>query len=399
MEAEEERFMNQKETIWRGDFLVFLLISLLYYINNYMLNPIIAGYSESLGGSGQMIGLISGAMSAVALFFTPVSGPLADRLDRKKLAVFSFCLLLLANVGYTMAGNVCILFACRVIQGFGFSFSSVILSTVVSTMFDSAYVGKALSIYTMVQAVGQALGPSVGLMARDSLGYRLTFGIDVALMAVCLALILFSRNFGAKPVRKGPFRISLDSIFLVRLLPVAVTCFVCGLVLHAIQSYLDPFAALTGHTAGVNVFFTVYAGALLVSRAALTRWMDRLSLGTFVLFCVPLTVLGLVTVQFQASWPVLQLGAVLCAVGIGSMQTISQVFLVKNAGADQRGVANSTYYMGMNLGHTLGGYLGGVWIAGSGAQWFFLYFIVFAVLPLLCALAFRRMYFSVKKAA
>ena len=34
------------------------------------------------------------------------------------------------------------------------------------------------------------------------------------------------------------------------------------------------------------------------------------------------------------------------------MQTMSQVFLVKNAGADQRGVANSTYYMGMNLGHT-----------------------------------------------
>ena len=47
-------------------------------------------------------------------------------------------------------------------------------------------------------------------------------------------------------------------------------------------------------------------------------------------------------------------GVVLCAVGIGSMQTMSQVFLVKNAGADQRGVANSTYYMGMNLGHTLG---------------------------------------------
>ena len=69
MKQEEERFMNQKETIWRGDFLVFLLISLLYYINNYMLNRIIAGYSESLGGSGQMNGLISGAMSAVALFF------------------------------------------------------------------------------------------------------------------------------------------------------------------------------------------------------------------------------------------------------------------------------------------------------------------------------------------
>ena len=389
-------FLKNKE-IWRIDFIIFLLISALYYMNNYMLNPILTGYSAELGGSGQLIGLISGAMSAVALFFTPVSGPLADRINRRKLAIFSFSLLILANVGYVLAANAWILLAARIIQGFGFSFSSIILSTIISTMFESKHVGKAISIYALIQALGQAVGPSLGLVVRDACGYRTTFAVALGLTLACLVLLVAVKDFGACPKNLPPFHLSLENIVVVPLLPVAVICLVCGILIHALQSYLDPFAVLVGHTAGVNIFFTVYAGALLVSRALLTGAMDRYSIGQFVLGCVPLTAAGLLLLQNQTGPVMLLGGAVLCAVGIGSLQTMSQVFLVKHVGLEQRGVANSTYYIGMNLGHTIGGYVGGLLIKGMFAKQFFYFFLPVALLPLLCALLFRGLYFSKRR--
>ena len=98
-------------------------------------------------------------------------------------------------------------------------------------------------------------------------------------------------------------------------------------------------------------------------------------------------------IQIQTNALILWLGGILCAVGLGTMQVMSQVSLVKNVEKDKKGLANSTYYMGMHLGHAIGGYLGGLWITGSGAQNFFYYFIPFALIPIAASLLFRKLYF------
>ena len=88
------------------------------------------------------------------------------------------------------------------------------------------------------------------------------------------------------------------------------------------------------------------------------------------------------------------LGGVLCAVGLGTLQIVAQVALVKNVPFNQKGVANSTYYIAMNLGHFLGGYIGGLWIEGSHADSMFYYSMIYAAIPVVCALVFKRKYFA-----
>lgn len=82
--------MREHKTIWTKKFILFLIMVAFYFLNNYMLNPILVGYANSMGGAGTIVGLISGAMSGVALFLTPVAGPFADRFNPKNSDVDQF---------------------------------------------------------------------------------------------------------------------------------------------------------------------------------------------------------------------------------------------------------------------------------------------------------------------
>ena len=321
---------EDRNLIWTKKFYLFLIITALYFINNYMLNPIIAGYTSFLGGNGAIIGLISGAMSFVALILTPITGPLVDRFNRKLLAVLSFSLLLAANILFYITKNTEILLAARVIQGIGFSFASVVMSTSVSTMFPSKVVGKAISIYASVQALAQAIGPSIGLMVRNKLGYPSTFFLAMLLTIGCLVLTLLAQDFGKMPEQPKTLRFRFNEIIAVNVLPLAITSVVSGFLLHIIQSYLDPVAELRGQTAGVSLFFTVYACAMLLSRVCLSNLMDRKSIGEFLIVCCPMIAVSFYLIQIQTNALILWLGGILCAVGLGTMQVMSQVSLVKN---------------------------------------------------------------------
>ena len=390
-----ENGMQKYETIWTKKFILFLVMVAFYFLNNYMLNPVLVGYAGSLGGEGAIVGLISGAMSGVALFLTPVVGPLADRFDRKRLTMISFGLLLLANVISLFAPTTEILLAGRIIQGVGFAFASVVLATVVSTMFPNQTIGRAIGVYAAVQALAQVISPTGGILLRDAFGYKAVYVITIVLMTMCLIILLTIRDFGGKlPAREAGRRFSLNSIISVPGIPVALTSVICGFLLQIVTNYVDPFAQYTGHTAGVAFFYTVYALSLLLSRFAFSKAMDRLSLGAFAICCCPVTILAFWLIQVQTQAWVLLLGGVLCAIGLGTLQIVAQVALVKNVSASQKGVANSTYYIAMNLGHFLGGYIGGLWIEGAHAGSMFYYSMLCAVIPIAFALIFRRKYFA-----
>ena len=60
------------------------------------------------------------------------------------------------------------------------------------------------------------------------------------------------------------------------------------------------------------------------------------------------------------STPVMLLAAAFMAGGYGIMCSVCQSTAILLAGPDKRGLANSTYYIGLDLGMALGTILGGV---------------------------------------
>lgn len=118
-----------------------------------------------------------------AFFATPFWGSLGDRYGRKIMVVRAIFGLSISQVLIGLSQNVYQLVLFRILQGTisGFIASALAL---VSTNTPREKIGYALGFLQSATAAGMVLGPSVGGILADTIGYREIFFITAVLCAV-----------------------------------------------------------------------------------------------------------------------------------------------------------------------------------------------------------------------
>ncbi len=115
-----------------------------------------------------------------------------------------------------------------------------------------------------------------------------------------------------------------------------------------------------GVQVSAKIFFVLYAAALLVLRMLFCNYFDKIS---FPVFIGTSSICAVISMGFlfhmQSNWEMV-LAAICTAGGYGVMCTVSQSAAILTAGPENRSMANSTYYIGMNSGMALGPMIGGL---------------------------------------
>ena len=62
-----------------------MLATFCFMSSNMLANPIVAGYAESLGADGMLMGAVAGSMSFISLFCRPIAGNLSDKTSKRTL--------------------------------------------------------------------------------------------------------------------------------------------------------------------------------------------------------------------------------------------------------------------------------------------------------------------------
>lgn len=130
-----------------------------------------------------------------------------------------------------------------------------------------------------------------------------------------------------------------------------------------------------------GVFFPVYAGILLVLRIILRDWFDRVPFKRFIWLCLIFNLLGLIGLTDMNNWAMLLLGAAGLAAGYGLMFSICQAKALMLVPKADHGLANSTFYIGVDLGMSLGPIIGGLISSQLPMAWF--YPVMMVTLPLI----------------
>ena len=340
--------------------------------------PIIAGFSQSLGASGALMGFLAGALSLSALICRPIAGNLSDRTSKRKLAVIGALIFLASNLGYYFVPNTAWLLAARILNGVGFACISVCLSTWLSMLLPISRMGAGMGLYGTMNALAQAVGPDLGIRASKAIGYRNTFLIAVGLTCCIVICVLLIKD-GGKPPRarlgrqQGGERhhIRLDSLFEPRVIPIALIFMLFAIPYFANQSFIVDYANARHAHVIVSLFFPCYAITLLISRIVLRNWFDTKS---FLFFMVTGTICQIVMLAsltvMRNNWFVMLAG--LATVGAyGMMSSVTQARAVLIAGKARSGMANTTYYAGIDLGMFLGPLIGGFLYGGLPIIWFY----------------------------
>lgn len=355
---------------------VCLLASAIFYMMSAMAyTPIQIGYTVSLGATVALAGAIGGVMNLCSLVVRPVAGNLTDRVTKQRLATIGLGLIAIASVGCTVATAPWQLAFARVVYGVGFSLGSVCMSTWFAQVLPPSRVGAAMGVYGMMNALGMAVGPSFGLLLYRLAGYRVSIGFCALCGVLSLAIMRLVRDPG-KPAAKGDETSAAVPHRRLRLIyrpaiTAALLIAIFAIPYCATQSFLVEYVVDRGIDVAVELFFPLYAGTLLALRVVLRDAFDRWPLGRFVLASAASSLIAMVALCLMRGNIAMAIAAVGTAGGYGVMCSVCQTAAVRAGGAENAGIANSTYYIGFDMGMFLGPAIGGVLYGTLDFAWFY----------------------------
>lgn len=371
-----------KTRLYTKDVTLVLVASFFYLMSPMLINPVIAGFAANAGASSILAGVIAGAMNLTALVLRPLAGNLTDRVSKYKLTLIGGLLILLASLGYTFTTNVALIIIFRVINGLGYTLCSVCMATWMAALLPADRIGSGMGIYGLASALGMAVGPAVSVYLYQHYSYQSVFWVASAFSILLLIVIQFVDNRGIpSPTQQTATTTPKKFQFVQpKVVPLATILLLISLPYFATETYIVSYIAHRHFAVPAGAFFPAYAIILLIMRLVLRDAFDKVPFKKFFWLGLGFNLLGLVGLTDLSNWLMLFLGALGFAAGYGLMFSICQAKALTLVPMSDRGLANSTFYIGVDLGMSGGPMLAG--LITAFLPWAWLYPVMALTLPL-----------------
>jgi MFS family permease len=364
--------MDMVSAIWRLN-----IVTMLFFAFIQLVVPLIPRYALEIGATPFLIGLATASISITAIVFRPICGVLSDKTSRSLLMLLG---LMLGAVAYSIlffSTSVNMIIIARLLEGI--AIAAFVPSSIASAV-DQAPPGKlgeTLGWRSLMIGIGFMVGPALGGLISQYVGYNTTFGIAAILLLILIPFI-FVKESPRVPTPKASSTGLKERGFILAL---------SSLIIYAVAwmgllTFLSAWLKLLGYgDLEIGLFVSIQALSSLVLRVSAGKWADR--------HPAALTCIGLFIISFAFTLiyvflvpPMLYLAAVVFGFGVGAYIPGSQTLALFKSPAHSRGLLSSVYTMGMDIGNLIGPIAFGLIIQATGS-----YLDVFALAPLIVFMA------------
>lgn len=343
--------MQKKETIWNPAFISVLIVNICIQLGQYMMNALVPKLADSLGAPASIVGFVSGVFAATALAIRPVSGPASDSFSKKKLLIASIACSVVAFIAYSFSNTVGMVIASRLVHGFGVGVCTPLCLTMASNALPDSLLGSGIGIYSLGQAVSQAIGPTIGLNLSAALGYSTSFRIGAVMMIIACAIACFIKE--DKNEVRPPFKISLNRIVAKGAVKPAIAIFILTIAFSCISSFMALYGASRG-VDQIGLYFTAYAGTMLITRPVCGKLLDKYGFDKVLIPGIFFFAASFILISFAKTLPSFIIAGIVGACGFGICQPTLQSLAMRCTPKNQRGAAGNTSYLFTDCGQLLG---------------------------------------------
>ncbi|MBT3242063.1 MAG: MFS transporter [Bacteroidetes bacterium] len=347
--------------LWTRDFIYLTLSIFLISTAFYFLMPTLPVFVlDVLEVEKRKVGLIIAIYTLAAMLVRPFAGLLLDLNGRKWLLIVSVILFSLFFYAYNWALMFVPLLLIRFLHGLQWGTATTAYFAAAVDIVPMKKRGRGIGYFGLAFNLAMAIGPALGLLIMAKDNYRALF--ISAMLISCLGIIfLFMIKFPPFIRPKG-LRFTAKSLVAKKSLPVTITVLIIISAYGGILTFVSVYAREVNLDQSTGWFFTIMAVGMGLARVLSGQIFDRYGPRIITLFGLVMSIAGLWILALNPHLPGFLLASAVIGAGLGTviptLQTMANNVVVKS----KRGVANSTFLTGLDLGIGLGSLYTG-WLA------------------------------------
>ena len=383
----------QKEKLFNTGFITITTINFIVFLIYYCFVVITAKFAtDALGASPAQAGFAAGIYIIGTLIARLYIGKKLELVGRKKMLRFGAVIYLVTTAAYLVSNNIVILDAVRFLNGFAYGTISTAANAIVTAYIPKSRNGEGINYYGLSTSLAAAIGPFIGILLLPIVGFNsvIILAIVLSIMVTIACFIFPVQNIELSKEQKEELNSwSLNTFIEYKVLFISIVAFLIGLSYSSVLGFLSIYADDLGLSTAGAFFFVVYALVITFTRPFAGRIFDARGENAVMYPSFIFLAIGLLTLSFTTSSPVLLLSGALIGLGYGTFMSNGQAVCLKLVDSSKVSIALSTYFIGLDLGLGFGPYaLGTVhtFLSYSGI------YILCAVLSVVVAILYAIFY-------
>jgi MFS family permease len=321
--------------------------TLLYVIALLGVAPYLPRYAIGLGAGEIEVSMLATSYAITAIALRLTVGGLNDRGYARALMISGGLLNTLSLTLYSIASNLEILYAGRLLQGV--SVALFIPASLYSASVTEARAQKAIVWRSTMWGLGSALGPALLGLILQTLSWKWFFYVAAATSTLS-ALLATPFKLERVEVRGGGGGSILTKPFILS----SLTLFTYVIAYQSLSYFLPSLHEVEGlPTTETTTFFTVMALANLTARIILSL-QGNFNPKNTALTGVLISIAGYTVITVKQEGIEALIAATLAGLGLGLLFPSLQIISLLGVPRQRRGVASSIYTAMFDLGALVG---------------------------------------------
>ncbi len=372
-------------------FYVLFIASIVTNIGSGMIASLLGVYSKTLGATGLQLGIIYSGISFARAVLSPPIGKLSDAKGRKAFLVFGLLAYTVISLGYIYAKTVWGLIIVGILHGSAAAFVLPVAFAYIGDITPIGKEGEYLGTFGISLFIGWAIGPIIGGVIADVLGYKEAF-LGMGILSFASLVITFFMLPESETIKKDGNSISYKSILKDRLLVVVLSVrFLHLITISSIVTFVPIFALsinLSLSQIGTILMLNILVMGLL--QQPFGKLADRTNRLNMLIIGGIIASAGLMGIPFSTNFLQLLFWNIVMAIGSAlSFPTTNAIMTVKGRTTGMASVM-AVFNFAMSAGMALGPLIAGVIYDEMGLSWVFVVLSVISVLGLLLFYPFMR---------
>ncbi|MBN1188171.1 MAG: MFS transporter [Dehalococcoidales bacterium] len=344
--------------------------SLFFSIGFHLLIVIMSAYTmdsfkASSGEAGVALSLfVIGSLGSRLAF-----GRWIEKSGQKKMLCIGLFANLIITLLYFTAGNIFLLYGVRFLHGASFGIATSVSATMAANIIPKERRGEGLAIFGLSVTLSTAIGPFLGMFLYRNASYDVIFGVSAFAAFLALVMGLFTSVSEIKLSDRQTAELKgfkLRNFLEPSAIPICILVTVIFLCYSSLTTFLTPYARDIGLLESASFFFLVYAVVVFFSRPFIGRLFDMKGPNIIMFPAIALFAGGMLLVSQAHSGLLLLVSAGLLGLACGSIQSTVQTIAIQVSPQHRLGLANSTFFMSVDIGVAIGPFLFGMLLPLAG---------------------------------